>query len=372
MTDEPVTAAPGPSPLCPACGAAAFPGDRFCEVCGATLDPDTGEAAHVGALAHAAEVDPSAPAAGGCLNCAAAPEMIGADGYCQQCGFKQPSPRDHLETVLARTAGVTDKGLHHHRNEDAMALVEVDATSTVAVVCDGVSSSVDPDIASQMAVDLAAGMLVHAVQQRPGELAAATVEAVAAAQAAVAGLTFERRVDLAAPSCTYVSAVVTGSAATIGWVGDSRAYWLGPGAPAPAQLTVDDSWVAEQVALGLMTEAEAETDARAHAITRWLGADAPAGDAHVAELAIEGPGTLLVCSDGLWNYAPSAERIAALAGAAPDPTPLGVARHLTDFALDAGGHDNITVVVIPVDPAPSAAPPVSPDPPASPAEEPSA
>jgi serine/threonine protein phosphatase PrpC len=58
---------------------------------------------------------------------------------------------------------------------------------------------------------------------------------------------------------------------------------------------------------------------------------------------------LLLCSDGLWNYLPGAEQLAA---ALPPPergtSPVEVARLLTQIALDAGGRDNITVIVIPV------------------------
>ncbi len=60
-----------------------------------------------------------------------------------------------------------------------------------------------------------------------------------------------------------------------------------------------------------------------------------------------GPGRLLLVSDGLWNYAPTGVDVATAAGTG---SLLEVARRLVDFANDRGGHDNITVVIIDVDP----------------------
>ena len=101
-----------------------------------------------------------------------------------------------------------------------------------------------------------------------------------------------------------------------------------------------------------MTMQDAETDAQAHAITRWLGADAPDEPYLVETFVPEEPGRLVVCSDGLWNYAPSASAIADLVHRDPDAPTIEVARALVDFALAAGGHDNITVAVVDVTPHP--------------------
>jgi serine/threonine protein phosphatase PrpC len=132
----------------------------------------------------------------------------------------------------------------------------------------------------------------------------------------------------------------------IGCLGDSRAYWIGP-PDGLRKLTVDDSWAEAEVESGRMTEDQAEADPRSHAITRWVGADAPALDPQVVSLRPEGPGRLLLCSDGLWNYAPSLAEMAALVDRQPEPaSPIELARSLTEFARTAGGHDNITVVVI--------------------------
>jgi serine/threonine protein phosphatase PrpC len=134
---------------------------------------------------------------------------------------------------------------------------------------------------------------------------------------------------------------------TVGNVGDSRAYWL-PDPPAAArQLTVDDSVAQELMTAGAAADSEL-VQRGAHTLTRWLGADSeptPWADSSVQAITVVGPGSLLLCSDGLWNYLPDPADIARFC-TGTDPT--AAARALTEFALKAGGHDNITVAVIPI------------------------
>jgi serine/threonine protein phosphatase PrpC len=139
----------------------------------------------------------------------------------------------------------------------------------------------------------------------------------------------------------------------VGWVGDSRAYWLPDGGPAE-QLSVDDSWAAEAMALGVPRE-EAESGPNAHAITRWLGADAPEPRPRTLARRLEGPGWLLLCSDGLWNYCSEAGALGELVAETGQqagqqtgkqaPTPRGLAEALVQWAVEAGGADNISVAL---------------------------
>ena len=172
-----------------------------------------------------------------------------------------------------------------------------------------------------------------------------------------------------APAATYVSAIVTQQQITVCWLGDSRAYWLPANAPAPAgpndtiditggsrRVTRDDSLAEEIVAAGLATMDEAMASPQAHVITRWLGADLPEPEPHVEHFTPTGPGVLLLCSDGLWNYRPEAAELAAMAMPAALTRPLDAAADLAKFALDSGGLDNITVVIIPFPPRQDALP----------------
>jgi len=345
MTASPEPATPA---VCPNCGRAVGATDNFCEACRTELAPPV--------------VSGDAPVTvTECAFCHAG--QITADGYCESCGRKVPSSRDHLELDLGPVAGVTDKGLRHARNEDAMALATAESGSgpaVLAVVCDGVSSSRRPDEASLAAVQAAIRVLLAGVRGDE-DLAETSQAAVAAAQQALARLDEPGPGD--APSATFVSAVMTMDSVTLCWLGDSRAYWLGAGTGSDAnRLTSDDSVAGEMVAAGLVSESDAMALPGAHVVTGWVGADAPGAAPHVATFTPPGPGVLLLCSDGLWNYQPDAAGLARLAlpGALSDL--LGTAAALVKFALEAGGADNITVVLAPF-------PPAAPKPEEKPADE---
>ncbi|WP_329195310.1 MULTISPECIES: protein phosphatase 2C domain-containing protein [unclassified Streptomyces] len=289
-----------------------------------------------------------------CVACRAG--RVDTDGYCEHCGHAQPRERDHLEEELGSVAAVSDRGLRHHRNEDSFAVAATalpdGSAATVAIVCDGVSSASRPDEASAAAAGAANEALLEALPRgaHPQE---AMHDAILAAAAAVNALAPEVPGAQNAPACTLVGAVVSGGVLTIGWVGDSRAYWVPDDRAAlPRRLTEDDSWAAQMVAAGLMGEAEAYADVRAHAITGWLGADAYDLEPHTASFKPDHPGVVVVCTDGLWNYAESAREMAEVLPPDAAFRPLHSAQVLVGHALDGGGHDNITVAVVPFAAAP--------------------
>lgn len=298
--------------------------------------------------------EPPSPEGPVCVACGLG--GVDDDGYCEHCGHAQPRQRDHQEQELAGAAAVTDRGLRHHRNEDAFTVAAVrlpDGTPAVAaVVCDGVSTAHRPDDASAAASAAGRDALLAALERGTaaedamrGALMSAfdAVTALAAEDAPQEGPLRHN-----APACTCVSAVVAGPVFTVGWIGDSRAYWIPDDRTLPpARLTEDDSWAARMVSAGLMSEAEAYADHRAHAITGWLGADAVEVDPHVAAFQPEGPGVVVVCTDGLWNYAESADEMAQAVPPDARTRPLHSARTLLGVALDGGGHDNVTVAVLP-------------------------
>src|ERR1700678_4328917 len=266
--------------------------------------------------------------------------------------INNPSPRDHTEVDLGPAAGVSDRGLRHHRNEDAMALTAEQSPNgpmVAAVVCDGVSSSSRPDEASLAAVQAALPVLGAAVQAGE-DLARASLDSVTAAREPVAALQGPAG-DTSAT--TFVSVVASGYEVTLCWLGDSRAYWLAQPESESRQLTMDDSVAGGMVAAGLADQATAMASPHAHVLTRWLGgeaadlADDPDRAPHVERFSPPGLGVLMVCSDGLWNYLPEAADLAPLPMPEALPDPHGAAVHLVQFAIDAGGADNITVVLIP-------------------------
>ncbi|MGW6332523.1 PP2C family protein-serine/threonine phosphatase [Nocardia rhamnosiphila] len=303
-----------------------------------------------------------------------------AEVVCVNCGTQSRGPRcpacehphrvqDRFEADLGVAALVTDRGILHARNEDAVAAAVVpdengEPGTIVLVVCDGVSSSPDPQAASGTAVRTGVDACVAALAgDRTAE--EATAAGMAAASEAVRNLVGP---DGDAPSCTYVSAIVrteTGGhiSITVSNIGDSRAYWLAAGEPAAQQparpghpeplagaqkLTLDDSWAQTLVEAGAMDEKAAMADPRAHTLMRWLGADAgqqPWSADSIRTYYVDTPGSLLLCSDGLWNYLPGAADLARRV--------LGVpiaegARALVDYAVVCGGSDNITVALTPI------------------------
>ena len=271
--------------------------------------------------------------------------------------------RDHQELDLGLLAGVTDRGLRHQRNEDAMALATAPnerGPAALAVVCDGVSSSDRPDEASLAASEAAMQVLLSAVRADE-DLLQASVLAVRAAGEAVAAMVGPSG---EAPSATYISAVLSGDTVILCWLGDSRAYWLAADPDQEARrLTTDDSVAAQLVLAGLMSEDEAMTAPQAHVVTRWLGGNNREAAPHVVRFKPPGTGVLLLCSDGLWNYLPHAAELAQLALPEALTSPLAAAQRLVQFALDAGGTDNITAVLAPFrisgEPAVDAASPLS-------------
>jgi serine/threonine protein phosphatase PrpC len=286
---------------------------------------------------------------GSCPSCG---EPVGsADGFCEACGIELQAPavsapgKDHGELDVELAAGVTDRGLRHSRNEDAMALAATRSAGgpvALAVVCDGVSSAPRADEASLAAAGAAVRELLSRV--RAGDDPADAVQAAARAGGnALSGLAD----PAGAPAATYASAMVGADAVTVCWLGDSRVYWLSEEPGASACLTKDDSLAEEIVEAGLASAEEAMASPHAHVITRWLGADLPEPEAHVTRFEPDGPGVVLVCSDGLWNYRPDADDLAAMALPGALTNPLATAAALVKFAVDAGGIDNITVVLVP-------------------------
>jgi serine/threonine protein phosphatase PrpC len=324
---------------CPACSEPVQPTDRFCEACGHELGTPVAEVVEP-------EVDSwrwlsatETPAS--CPGCGCA--VFSTEGFCDDCGQRRPIANDHTELDLGPVAGVTDIGRRHHRNEDAMGIGVLDG-AVVAVVCDGVSSSSRADAASHAAVDAAGPAMLGALAggAEPGD---AMVTAARAAQAA-ATLVAGPQPGPNPPSSTFVSAIVTSAAVTVGWVGDSRAYWLPDGDGTPECLTADDSLAGKLAAAGVDVRV-IEENPQSGALVRWLGSDARDTEPHLFTFAPAGPGRVLVCSDGLFRYRPEVKELAA--SAPPGPL-LATAQALVQLALDEGGQDNVTVVLVPYPP----------------------
>lgn len=257
--------------------------------------------------------------------------------------------------VSATLAELCDPGLRRNHNEDATGIAQGETNGepwSVLVVCDGVSSSTHAEQASNIAAKVATDTLAHFA--RSGDIThegvtSAVLAAIRSAHLAICTSDIDYG-DNAPPGTTIVAAIVFRKRLTVGWVGDSRAYWVSEHG---AELcTTDHSWVNDVLSRGEMTETEAMQSPLAHALTRCLGplemGDGTTRDVEpdVRSKALPGPGHVVLCTDGLWNYFPSATSVAGLvrdAGVGADPA--RVSRFLVCQALTQGGGDNVSVAV---------------------------
>lgn len=121
--------------------------------------------------------------------------------------------------------------------------------------------------------------------------------------------------------------------------GDSRLYRLREGVC--TQLTEDHTWVAEQLQKGLLTAAEAQTSKFRHVITKSIGFDRFV-DADLFTVDLRVGDGLLLCSDGLSNYATAGDLARLLTTYSEAAAPQA----LVDFANECGGEDNVTALLV--------------------------
>lgn len=243
--------------------------------------------------------------------------VVAPDGRCWECGGAQPGFRARVEVTAGAAAGVSDRGLRREVNADAVALAACDGW-TVGVACDGVSMSPRAERAAQVAAE--SGVAELTARLAAGALPEEALErAVGRAARAVAALASSVN---AAPACTFVAGVVGGGGLWCGWVGDSRAYWV-PGSGAGMVLTEDDH-------------------GEHGALAAWLGADAGDVVPRVRSYRPQGEGCLVLCTDGLSRYLDGLPRLVGGGDA------LARARALVAHALDCGGADNVTALVMPL------------------------
>lgn len=362
---------------CPSCESPVASSDSFCEACGTELTPTAAPAAPADRGLAAPTVrsvpprDPADPLEARAPTCIACGGDIDDDGFCSSCGRRGTTARDHwTETPADWVGAVCDKGIAHLRNEDAMA-VTADDHRAIVVVCDGVTSAPESDRASiaaaRMARDVLAAaqpMVVGPPEEQRGRWESVLVDACRRANGEAVAVAHVLGDPPEPPSCTFVAAVVDLGAGSgdpddpgvlggdvaivsVAWCGDSRAYWL-PDGGAGRQLGLDHSVGTELIAAGMAPEMAA-VDPQFHTITRWLGADSIEPRPETLTVTLDEPGWVLVCSDGLWNYAADATHLRSLLDEAAQhgaTTPTSLAESLAAWANEQGGHDNITVGLV--------------------------
>lgn len=219
------------------------------------------------------------------------------------------------------------------RNEDAVRRVDLPDGRVLAIVCDGMGGHAGGAYASATALD--------GVMRRLSD-GADPMEAIREANAA---LYAEAALDAARTGMgtTLVMAIVEQGLATVYNVGDSRAY-LCESVGTCRPVTRDHSFVAESVASGRMSEAEALASRYKNALTRAVGTDPEVEVDRFGPFDLTDGSVLVLCSDGFYKAVPD-DRVESLFRGSPASSADDVMRSVL-AAFDAGSDDNISVVVV--------------------------
>jgi len=228
-------------------------------------------------------------------------------------------------------ATATHKGMVRDNNEDSVFPTSSGDSDdgVILIVADGMGGHVAGEVASRIAINAAASSSAD-----PSDRVAAGNRAIREEVA--------RDPSLEGMGTTMTLLSIENGVATFGHVGDSRAYLLRDGDL--RQITEDHTVAAEYVSQGQLSAEEAASHPQRHMLTRTLGLTR---FVNVDEIEIElVPGDrLLLCSDGLTEMVRDGLISETLGDGAPDE----VAWKLIELANEAGGVDNITVVVVTVE-----------------------
>jgi protein phosphatase len=246
--------------------------------------------------------------------------------------------------------GLTDVGCVRKHNEDNLL---VDTELGLFLVADGLGGHAAGEVASQIVVDRVGQFISETIEQDrtwPMDYDVSLTydgnrlkSALLLADKAIVD-DIRQNPERESMGSTVVACLVRGNHVTMVHVGDSRAYLINPAGI--HQVTKDHSWVAEQVASGILTADEARKHPFRNVITQALG---NGGELDVAfqELDAQELDRLLLCSDGLSGMISDTEvwEIVQTASSLDEAT-----ARLVDKAKENGGEDNITVVIIGFEP----------------------
>jgi PPM family protein phosphatase len=244
--------------------------------------------------------------------------------------------------------GQTDVGRRRKLNEDNFL---VDPEPNLYAVCDGMGGHNAGEVASKMAIETLHAFIERSHKEKEitwpygldvnlsydgNRLKTAIKLANKRVYRAADG-----REDYTGMGTTAVAALVSGNVLTVGSAGDSRCYLLR--GHTLTQLTRDDSWVSAALGEGILNSDEIDRHPLRNVITKAVGAKETI-DLDVIEHKLESSDVALICSDGLHAML-SDEQI--LAAVTPFPPSLKeAAGKLIDAANEAGGKDNVSVVLL--------------------------
>ncbi|MCK4539252.1 MAG: Stp1/IreP family PP2C-type Ser/Thr phosphatase [Candidatus Krumholzibacteria bacterium] len=237
-------------------------------------------------------------------------------------------------------SALSDKGKVRKKNEDYYGIFEPETAELMsdrgilAIVSDGMGGHFSGGEASRMTVELLGEAYFKDEKTEPMKL---LDDSFREANREVFYEVGEGRKGLAGTTCTAV--VFFSDHINIAHAGDSRAYLVRDGSV--EMLTHDHSVVGEMLSRGILDEEEARTHPRRNVITKAVGLREDVEPELIKGFEIKQGDMLVICSDGLTSMVPSGEILEIVTNNRPEKAcELLVAR-----ANDAGGDDNITVVV---------------------------
>jgi protein phosphatase len=235
--------------------------------------------------------------------------------------------------LTVSAAAATDVGLLRKVNEDSMLTLP-----RLYAVADGMGGHAAGDVASALAVNIL-GRVANSEPLTPDDL----INALAMANDAILSSAAARR-SQAGMGTTIAGLGIVSMSGGDHWlvfnIGDSRVYRFAHGQL--QQVTVDHSEVEELVAAGSLHREDARTHPRRNIVTRCLGTS-PAPEPDVWVFPPEADERFLICSDGLTTEVSDADIVDVLTTEADAGDAAGT---LVRRARDAGGRDNITVIIV--------------------------
>jgi protein phosphatase len=235
--------------------------------------------------------------------------------------------------MKVRYGAQSDLGLKREVNQDCYGIAEAlqpERQDRLLVVCDGMGGHMAGEVASRLGVS---AFLAHYYATAQADRRALLPTALVAANRQV----YEQ--GRGTMGTTSVVALLLGDQLHVANVGDSRAYLLRDGQI--QQLSQDHSFVAEQVAAGLLTPEQARVSAHRNMITRALGHQADVQVDLFPPLTLQPGDSVILSTDGMHGLVEDSE----IAGVVSTVLPETAAQQLVQMANDRGGTDNITVVI---------------------------
>ncbi len=344
---------------CPSCGTLIRTTETFCPHCGVLLSASA-SGQHLQAMPpspattqsqanYMQSSEPSAPS----ISELPTIEFSPAHGS-MESEVTLPNGIEQLQSRnLSLAVGyLTDPGIKrkHKPNEDSLFAMQGTETYNslpqefgLFVVADGMGGHANGQNASRMAIQTIIDYILPKISENKqmGDEAFAKLlrDGVQCANQAVHQRNLEERADM---GTTMTAALVFGPTAYIANVGDSRTYlYREPGGL--TKITHDHSVVASLVEAGIIKPDDIYTHPKRNQIYRSLG-EKPVVDVDSFVVSLKAGDKLLLCSDGLWDMVRDPEIQRLMSAPTPDPSKTG--QKLIQAALEGGGEDNVSVIVV--------------------------